>query len=366
MEEEMKNGLNGEFFEDVTGEPEDAESAPELEDIEEEVSEVTEEPDDADIEVTEEPEDAESAPELEDADEEAAEPTEEPDDADIEVTEEPEDAESAPELEDADEEIPEVTEEPAEAAGEPAKKKKSKLWLILGIVFGVILLCLIGAVALGIYATKIISLSVSPALVELTEGETAEVTAEKYTHFDELTDKLLALDESADVPALPDAGLAAIQKLEWASSDEAVATVDENGTVTAVAAGTCTVTVSTKKGISASLPVVVSEPLAEEEQMLEGIWVSALVQDLTTEEAGQTDTYALFIDGRKLSFNDLSSSQSISLDWSFDSYQAEKDAYLYYCYLDEQPATYMVYSATQDVLFFFMGQYCFLLTRYAV
>ena len=51
------------------------------------------------------------------------------------------------------------------------------------------------------------------------------------------------------------------KEVTWTSSDETVATVDENGLVTAVAEGSATVTAATANGLSATCTVTVQEPV---------------------------------------------------------------------------------------------------------
>jgi len=74
---------------------------------------------------------------------------------------------------------------------------------------------------------------------EMTEGETLQLTATVLP--EDATDKTVT----------------------WASSDEAVATVDDTGLVTAVAAGTATITATTNDGsdLSASCTVTVASPV---------------------------------------------------------------------------------------------------------
>ena len=52
------------------------------------------------------------------------------------------------------------------------------------------------------------------------------------------------------------------KEVTWTSSDETVATVDENGLVTAVAEGSVTITAATANGLSAACAVTVQEPVA--------------------------------------------------------------------------------------------------------
>lgn len=297
-------------------------------------------------EVTEEPEDAAPAPELEDTAEEPVEVSEEPEDADLDIDEEPKDAEPAPELEDGPEEAMEIDEEPAEtesvpATGEPPKKKKSKVGLILGIVFGAIFLFFAAAIGLGIYASQTLSLSVEPNMIELAEGETALVTAERYTRMNKLADKLAAADPDGGASALTVPEAPAFLPLIWTSSDPSVATVDENGTVSAVAPGICTVTVSTNSGVTASLPVTVREPLSEEETFVIGDWYSIGVQSMSTGEIAEVNIYALSVDETSLVFSESDTGSALDLTWAFDSFIEESGVYAYCCYLNGQQATYM-------------------------
>ena len=63
------------------------------------------------------------------------------------------------------------------------------------------------------------------------------------------------------------------QKVTWASSDEAVATVDANGKVTAVKAGEATITVTTEDGgKTAFCRVTVSD---KEVKVTQGNWYHA-------------------------------------------------------------------------------------------
>lgn len=77
------------------------------------------------------------------------------------------------------------------------------------------------------------AIAIAPTEVELTEGDTTTLTITERTDID------------ADAEVV------------WTSSDEAVATVDANGTVTAVAKGTATIT-ATCQGVSATCTVKVN------------------------------------------------------------------------------------------------------------
>lgn len=83
------------------------------------------------------------------------------------------------------------------------------------------------------------------------------------------TSEMLPLEYSAgdnsDADALANA--AAKLTLTWASSDEAVATVDAEGKVTALAPGKCDVTVATEDGkLTAICRIVVLDPMASEDE----------------------------------------------------------------------------------------------------
>lgn len=54
-----------------------------------------------------------------------------------------------------------------------------------------------------------------------------------------------------------------VERVQWTSSDEAVATVDENGLVTAVAAGATTITATAENATPAACTVTVTDPEPE-------------------------------------------------------------------------------------------------------
>ena len=117
----------------------------------------------------------------------------------------------------------------------------------------------------GKWNKLVTGVSVEPASVKLTEaGETKQIEA-------------TVTPEDADN-----------QKVTWVSGDEAVATVDENGLITAVANGTADITVTTddgKKTAVVQVTVEIPEPATEEATTEEATTEEATTEEATTEEA---------------------------------------------------------------------------------
>lgn len=107
---------------------------------------------------------------------------------------------------------------------------------------------------------KVTAVAVGTADITVTCGEksaTCKVTvqAEKVlvaTLTLDITNKEAVAGDTFQLTATVTPSDATNQKLEWSSSDEEVATVDENGLVTVVSAGTCTITVKTTDGSNLS------------------------------------------------------------------------------------------------------------------
>ena len=136
---------------------------------------------------------------------------------------------------------------------------KKVLALVLAAVMAV------GLTACGVNITQM-SL---PETMEVKVGETIDAVA-----------TFTAEDESADAEKLA----AAAEKLDlvWSTSDEAVATVDENGVITGVSGGEVNITVATKDGkMSASTTVKVLIPAADFE--LEDIVLTTIDKDIEPE-----------------------------------------------------------------------------------
>ena len=124
-------------------------------------------------------------------------------------------------------------------------------------------------------AKPITGVSVSPASLTLTEGETGTLAA-----------SVVPADTTDD------------KTITWKSGNTAVATVDQNGKVTAVAAGTTTITATAVNGKSASCQVTVKKEEVTVEPKLPftdfgvGVWYYETVKDVYNKGlmTGLTDT----------------------------------------------------------------------------
>ena len=135
--------------------------------------------------------------------------------------------------------IPEKKEEPAPKKKAPKKKKKS----ILPVVLSLILI-----VAAGFIVAKTLVPAFSDGLFSSQSADAETITLDK----EELTFAEAGATATLAPIFAPEGTTAPIT---WASSDEAVATVDENGTVTAVAKGLATITATLENGQSAQCVV---------------------------------------------------------------------------------------------------------------
>lgn len=84
----------------------------------------------------------------------------------------------------------------------------------------------------------------------------------------------------------------------WTSTDDTIATVDANGLVTAITAGTATITVSTVNNIMDNCVVTVAEPTStsDSESISDSESVSESVSDSTLESLSASETLTSGVD----------------------------------------------------------------------
>lgn len=193
----------------------------------------------------------------------------------------------------------------------------------------------------GKSASCTVTVEVRPADIALSEseilfdiGETATLSAEVYP--ENATDKTVI----------------------WATDDSSVATVLE-GTVTAVSAGTCTVTATIANGITASCRVTVEVPVYD--AVLPGCWYCTRVMDIgtykpyTPREFG-IESYLIFYDDHTL----VMSSDDEIFDFIEWEYLATDDVgdyrYVMYDGADEYTFYYVV---RDELIWLYIGDYVF-------
>ena len=88
------------------------------------------------------------------------------------------------------------------------------------------------------------------------------------------------------------------KSVTWASADEAVATVDENGLVTAVAKGTTTITATTVDGLTAECVVTVKASSGVDGILGDGVSVTANGGVITVSGAGDKAVRIMTTDGK--------------------------------------------------------------------
>ena len=117
-----------------------------------------------------------------------------------------------------------------------------------------------------------LTVTVEPAEAELYIGEKLEMTAKVYNY-------------------------AADHSVLWSSSDESVATVDDNGLVTAVAAGEVVITATSVEGTASASAAITVKPLDSQSILLHAYvtdgegskWVSINGNDMSVETLAQSD-----------------------------------------------------------------------------
>lgn len=131
---------------------------------------------------------------------------------------------------------------------QPAPKKKNKLAIILPIVLVVLVAAAVAVYFLFLSGTPIEEISfVGENPSSLAIGDTMKLDYEYLPEDATKTD------------------------VTWTSSDDGVATV-KNGKVTAVAEGTCTITVTAESGVKDTFKVTVQPPMPEQETRILGTW----------------------------------------------------------------------------------------------
>ena len=130
--------------------------------------------------------------------------------------------------------------------------KKNKLAIILPIVLVVLVAAAVAVYFLFLSGTPIEEISfVSENPSSLAIGDTVKLDYEYLPEDASKTD------------------------VTWTSSDDGVATV-KNGKVTAVAEGTCTITVTADSGVKDTLKVTVLPPMPEQETRILGTWTMCM------------------------------------------------------------------------------------------
>ncbi len=109
----------------------------------------------------------------------------------------------------------------------------------------------------GYYVEQDMVFTYSAATQKLSTTSVTDITLNK-------TEGTLAVGDTETLVATIAPAGATNKMVEWSSSDESVATVDENGKVTALKAGTATITVTTKNGKTAMCTVTVKAEEKEE------------------------------------------------------------------------------------------------------
>ena len=102
-------------------------------------------------------------------------------------------------------------------------------------------------------------------------------------------DMVLDIGETDTITA---SGMPADKKVTWTSSDEAVATVDENGKVTAIASGIVEITATVDASHTAVCTVAVKDPATEEQfQAMRDRWTERLTGNSLWKESATSENY---------------------------------------------------------------------------
>ncbi len=146
----------------------------------------------------------------------------------------------------------------------------------------------------------------------------------------------------------------------WTSSDESVATVSKDGTVTAVGPGTCTITADCC-GKTATCSVEVSQ-LTKEEQQILGRWsLEGIMADGDYTEAYGLITLTLNDDFTG-TFQSYNNSLYYTLTWHY-SKPSDTSSMLYFDVTIDGTSTLMGYTAYDDELLLLVGDSGFFFSR---
>lgn len=129
----------------------------------------------------------------------------------------------------------------------PAKKKKNTLKIVLPIVIVLLIAAAVAVYFLFFNGTPIDEIELDDSALTLKIGD-------EYTF-----DYGITPDDATEL------------ELTWKSDDESVATV-KDGKVTAVAEGSCTITVIAESGAQDTCEITVKPPISEEDERLVGRW----------------------------------------------------------------------------------------------
>ena len=205
----------------------------------------------------------------------------------------------------------------------PYNKKRTSKKIIIPIVAVVALILALGL--FKIFASPTITeISLSKASLNLNFGDSVTI------------DYTIDPENASDV------------KLVWSSSDESVATVDEEGKVTAVGGGTCTIT-ATAQDKTASLSVSVTQ-LSPEESAIIGSWKSkAAIIDGKPSYGGATVNLALNED-----FTGHMSVGDANIDFEWKYSKTDDETFVYNCYATDgsrRTLTYDIEAGEETIVF---------------
>ena len=154
----------------------------------------------------------------------------------------------------------------------PAPKKKNTLKIVLPIVLVLLVAAAVAVYFLFFNGTPIDEIEFDDASLTLQIGD-------EHTLAYEITP-----DDATEL------------ELTWKSDDKSVAAV-KDGKVTAVAAGTCTITVTAESGATDTCEITVKPPMAEEDERLLGRWEVALTYfDGELQPFSNSSTYLMLND----------------------------------------------------------------------